>query len=204
MRLRWRRVEHFPVSRSSRSGRTAVAARCGSVGRRVSARPCCSPSITTVGVRRTRRAGSTTTRRSSTLGSAGWTRCRRSAPRFTMPVSRTSCSPWSGCRPGWPHTCGPRSRSSSSTGATARSRPASTTRDGRRSWRSEESSRSTTCSPTRPTVVDPVRADLPPGPREWSIQVGERSGEPARPAPRRLMTAVQPNSTPWASGSSLE
>ena len=64
-----------PPARCSRSAPTAESRR--SISARPPGRParCCSPSTTTAAARRTRPAGSTTTRPSSIRAPAAWTRC---------------------------------------------------------------------------------------------------------------------------------
>ena len=68
----------------SKWGRTAAARPCGSARQRAPPASWCSPSTITEARKRTNRAGSGTTRRSSIRPSPRWTRCRTSAARSTM------------------------------------------------------------------------------------------------------------------------
>ena len=98
-----------------------------------------------------------------------------------------------------------RCRSCSSTAATARSRPASTTRAGRRTSRSAARWRSTTCSPTPPTAAG--RRTSRSTCRRCAAACSPRSAPPeasASSAARRSRASDQPNLTPWARGRSLE
>ena len=84
--------------RCSRSARIAGSRRCTSARPRGTQAPCSSPSTTTAARRRTRKAGSITTARSSTPRPGAWTRCRSSGARCRPRTWKTSWSASSGTR----------------------------------------------------------------------------------------------------------